>query len=61
MEVLKKLFSSKKFTVALGTVIIAIVSSIGFDVDPELITKLLAFSSMYIGSQAVADHGKKDY
>jgi len=53
--VLKKLFESKKFTVALATVIVWLVSLLGFNVSPETVMQVLSPLYAYILAQGVAD------
>lgn len=54
-SVLKQLFESKKFTVALATVIVWLVSLLGFNVSPETVMQVLSPLYAYILAQGVAD------
>lgn len=54
-SVLKQLFESKKFSVALATVIVWLVSLLGFNVSPETVMQVLSPLYAYILAQGVAD------
>lgn len=54
-SVLKQLFESKKFTVALATMIVWLVSLLGFNVSPETVMQVLSPLYAYILAQGVAD------
>ena len=56
--VLKDLFTSKKFLVALSAIIVYIGGRFGFDVDPAALDRIFAALLVYVGGQAVADAGK---
>ena len=57
-EVLKQLFSSKKFTVALATTLVWAVGLVGFDVSVETMTAILSPLYAYVLGQGMADAGK---
>ena len=59
MKIVKELLSSKKFVAMIIGMIITIAASVGFNLDPELVTLLVGMVVTYIASQAVADVGKE--
>lgn len=58
LEILKTLFSSKKFLVMLAGIILAVANKLGLDLDPELVNQILALVGVYIVGQGIADRGK---
>jgi len=59
MDLLKELFSSKKFVVMLAAMIVAVASKAGLALNPDLINQILALAGVFILGQGVADHGKE--
>lgn len=59
MLLVKDLFSSKKFIVMLGGIILAIATKLGLPLDPDLANQILAIVAVYIVGQGIADHGKE--
>ncbi len=57
-QMLRDLLSSKKFFVAMATVIAWIAARIGWHVDPTQLTEAMAPLISYVVAQGVADHGK---
>jgi hypothetical protein len=57
MSVLKSLFASKKFTVALAASLVWAISLAGFDVSPETIGAVLSPLYAYVLGQGIADAG----
>jgi len=55
----KDLLASKKFIVMLVTVAVAIASKLGLNLDPDMLTQIIALASAYIVGQGIADHGKE--
>lgn len=58
MDLVKSLFSSKKFIAFLITSIVAIGGRIGFNFPPDLVAELVAIGMAYILGQGIADTGK---
>ena len=56
---LKALFSSKKFIAALASMVVAVLGSLGLDLDTETLMAILSPMMAYIIGQGVADHGKE--
>jgi hypothetical protein len=59
MQVIKDLFSSKKFLVFLSAAIVLLASKLGFNWDPSTVDRFLGIASAYILGQGIADHGKE--
>ena len=59
MSVIKSLFASKKFTVALAATAVWAISLFGFDVSPEAVGAVLSPLYVYVLGQGVADAGGK--
>lgn len=59
LQIIKALFSSKKFLVMLAGIILASASKLGLDLDPDLVNQILALAGAYILGQGIADHGKE--
>lgn len=59
MQLLKNLFNSKKFVVALVTVVASLAAHWGWDVKLMDALKALAPFLVYIGAQGFADFGKE--
>ena len=58
MDVIKSLFSSKKFVAMITGVVATLIGKIGWDVSTETINQVVALVGTYILGQGVADHGK---
>lgn len=58
MKSIRDLFASKKFLVALVSVIAHVAGRYGFDVDQEAMITILSPLYAYIVGQGIADHGK---
>lgn len=58
MQVIKDLFSSKKFVAMLLGIVVTLLSKVGLDVEPEVQEHLINLTMVYIGAQGVADAGK---
>jgi hypothetical protein len=56
---LKDLLASKKFLVLLAAIIVAIASKLGLNLDPDMLTQIIALAGAYIVGQGIADHGKE--
>lgn len=52
------LFASKKFLAAVTASVIYVAGRLGFDVDTAVLDHIFAAFLVYVGAQAVADHGK---
>jgi len=59
MSILRDLFASKKFTVALTATLVWAVSLLGFDVNPETVGAILSPLYAYVLGQGIADAGGK--
>jgi len=59
LQILKALFSSKKFLVMLAGIVLASANKLGLDLDPELVNQILALVGVYIVGQGIADRGKE--
>lgn len=57
-QALIDLFTSKKFLAALAAVIVYAAGRFGFDVDPAVLDRIWEALMVYVGAQAIADHGK---
>jgi hypothetical protein len=55
----KNLLGSKKFVAMIVGVISMLVAKIGWDVDDETITKVVALVASYVVGQGIADNGKE--
>lgn len=58
MEVIKALFSSKKFVAFLITSIVAIGGRVGLSFPPDLVAELVAIGVAFILGQGISDAGK---
>lgn len=59
LPVLKNLVSSKKFMIMAATILMALASKLGLNIDPEMLTQIIAVVSAYLVGQGIADHGKE--
>lgn len=60
MEILKKLFSSKKFVAAFSAVVLAVLNDIfSLGVDPATTQEIIGVVIAYVLGQGIADHGKE--
>jgi len=59
LQILKALFSSKKFLVMLAGILLASASKLGLDLDEDLVNQILAMVGAYVVGQGIADHGKE--
>ena len=57
-QALLELLESKKFLVAVGSIIIYGVGKLGLHLDPDLVDKIVTALLVYVGAQGVADIGK---
>lgn len=57
-QAIADLFGSKKFLIALATIITAIGLKLGFDIDQETVAMVLGFGSVLITGFAIQGHGK---
>lgn len=58
MEIVKKLFNSKKFVASLVATATSLVAIVGWDVDVEKALGAVSPLLVYIGAQGFADIGK---
>jgi hypothetical protein len=56
---LKDLIASKKFIVMLVTIAVAVASKLGLNLDPDMLTQIIALAGAFIVGQGIADHGKE--
>lgn len=60
MKVFKALFSSKKFVASLGGILFVVLNeTLGLGIGQDAIIQILALIGVFVGGQAVADHGKE--
>lgn len=59
MDLLRSLFTSKKFIAALSGSIFTLVAKLGLDIDRETIAEIVTLFGLYIVGQGIADHGKE--
>ena len=59
MQVIKDLFSSKKFIVFLAAAIVLAASKLGIDLNEDSVNKFLGLAVAYILGQGIADNGKE--
>ena len=59
LQIVKDLFSSKKFLVMLSGIVITVASKLGLNIDPNTLNQILAIIAAYIVGQGIADHGKE--
>ncbi len=59
LDVLKALFSSKKFLVMLAGVAVAVASKLGLAITPDLVNQILALVAAFVVGQGIADNGKE--
>ena len=59
LDVLKALFTSKKFLVMLVAIGTSVASRLGLNIDPDLLKEILAMAAAFILGQGIADHGKE--
>jgi hypothetical protein len=57
-DVLKELFSSKKFLVALASAVTYSVGRFGFSIDHDALDRFIVLAAAYITGQGIADSGK---
>lgn len=57
-ETLLDLFTSKKFLAATTAIAVYLAGRFGFDLDTAALDRIYAAFLVYVGAQAVADHGK---
>ena len=54
----RDLAGSKKFIVFFVSVVIVVGGRLGFDLDPEVVEKVVALAVAYLIGQGIADFGK---
>jgi len=59
MELLRELLTSKKFVAMLVGIITVVVTKIGWDIDHDTISQIVALVASYIVGQGFADKGKE--
>lgn len=59
MNVLKNLFSSKKFTAALAGVLVVVAQQFGLPITEEAALSILGMLGTYVVGQGLADFGKE--
>ncbi len=59
MDVVRALFSSKKFVAMLAGLVATLVAKIGLELDEATVTQIVSLVAVYIGGQGLADMGKE--
>ena len=59
LTALKDLLASKKFLVMLTAIAVAVASKLGLNLDPDMLTQIMAMAGTFIVGQGIADHGKE--
>ncbi len=59
MDVVRALFSSKKFVAMLAGLVATLVAKIGLESDEATVTQIVSLVAVYIGGQGLADMGKE--
>ncbi|HET9893214.1 MAG TPA: hypothetical protein VFQ42_22240 [Mycobacterium sp.] len=57
-QALLELLESKKFIVAMASIVVYGVGKLGLHLDPDLVDKITTALLVYVGAQGVADIGK---
>jgi hypothetical protein len=59
MELIKDLFTSKKFLATLAGIVVSVLAAVGFEIETEIVLGLLLSISAYVVGQGIADNGKE--
>lgn len=58
-ETWSQIVTSKKFIAAIATLLVTLISKIGFNADPETVGLIISPLIVYIAAQGAADLGKE--
>jgi hypothetical protein len=58
-NLIKELFSSKKFVVMLAAALFAVANKVGLNVSEDLVNQIVGLAAAFIVGQGIADAGKE--